>query len=466
MSHKRMEEENRTVYEFIPISRIVSNWRGADGVRVENFHRIHHTTDCRRDPENHDWNTVSTWAVYRTNHFLVNVYNDVVWREKGNNGLCIANSKNRCRICKKIRARTFLGPEDMMINFSESGHPVFRGSSAFERGSLRSKGGGTLSVHFCGDTDAVEVVLRTILSVNQLGVYEAVADMCDELASRISVFSESTGRLVAEDESVTMVLPKGLSTTTKPLLTNETVQRDWLREYERKFANLGLRRCGTGKIGWLMLRVYITPRWPIIQSKRIDPWKRRSVQYWRYQSVTTKAVTGSRSESNPHLAIDLIHGSWSKYVTENVGWNTQKKRNDVIEDSAKRLAAKARPKQTSMPMPSFSTVTIPLRMRKWIDVEPGEFDQSSFEVSKKMIRLLRHDLSVLREKDGAVEFKILTPMFRSEFTSQHWSTRTRLNYLQRGGAPKKRFSVLLGYFFCWDHWISSSTSRPFWTRTN
>ena len=31
--------------------------------------------------------------------------------------------------------------EDIMINFSESGHPVFRGSSALERRSLRSKGG-------------------------------------------------------------------------------------------------------------------------------------------------------------------------------------------------------------------------------------------------------------------------------------------------------------------------------------
>ena len=71
-----------------------------------------------------------------------------------------------------------------MITFSESGHPMFRGSSAFERGSLRSKGGGKLSIHFCGDTDTVEVVLRTIVSVNQHSVNGAVADMCDELASR------------------------------------------------------------------------------------------------------------------------------------------------------------------------------------------------------------------------------------------------------------------------------------------
>ena len=50
-------------------------------------------------------------------------------------------------------------------------------------------------------------------------------------------------------------------------------------------------------------------------------------------------------------------------------------------------------------------------MREWIDIEMGEYDPNSFEVSKKMIRLLRHDPSVLREEDGAVEFKIMEPMF-------------------------------------------------------
>ena len=125
-----------------------------------------------------------------------------------------------------------------MVNISESGHPVFRGSSAFERGFLRSKGKGKLSVHFCGDTDTVEVVLRTIISVNQLSVYGAVADMCDDLASRISDCFECTGRLAAEDKSETMFVPTELSTTTKPLLTNEKVQGDLLREFERKFASL------------------------------------------------------------------------------------------------------------------------------------------------------------------------------------------------------------------------------------
>ena len=71
-------------------------------------------------------------------------------------------------------------PDIMMINFSESGHPVFRGSSAFERGDLKSKGKGKLSIHFNGSDETVEVILRTVTSVNQLSVYGAVAEMCEE----------------------------------------------------------------------------------------------------------------------------------------------------------------------------------------------------------------------------------------------------------------------------------------------
>ena len=68
-------------------------------------------------------------------------------------------------------------------------------------------------------------------------------------------------------------------------------------------------------------------------------------------------------------------------------------------------------------------------------------------MSKKMIRLLRHDPSVLREVDGAVEFRILAQMFHSEFTSsQHWSIRTWLNYLQKGGGPNKRFQYCVDPF--------------------
>ena len=134
----------------------------------------------------------------------------------------------------------------------------------------------------------------------------------------------------------------------------------------------------------------------------------------------------------------MIVNGINKYVTE-ITEETQENHIDDIGDGTGKLVAEARPKQTSMPTTS-PTVTSPHHLREWMGVEPGKYDESCFEVSKKMIRLLRHDPSVLREDDGAVEFRTLAPMFRSEFTcSPYWSIRTWLNSLQKGGGSKTRF---------------------------
>ena len=70
--------------------------------------------------------------------------------------------------------------ELMMIKFGESGHPVFRATSPLSRGTLKCKGSGKFSIHFCADGDTVETVFRTIISVNQLSIYRAVSDVCEE----------------------------------------------------------------------------------------------------------------------------------------------------------------------------------------------------------------------------------------------------------------------------------------------
>ena len=181
--------------------------------------------------------------------------------------------------------------EDMMLNFSESGHPVFHGSSALERGDLKSKGKGKLSIRFCSDDETPEVVLRTITSVNQLSIYGAVADMCDELVCRIFGCSERTGKLVAQDNPETTVIPTELTTTSKSPRTDDNGEGKLLQNYEQKIANLpehlqlntktvargtvfhDPRRCGTGQIGRLMTRENFTSRERSIQSERMDPWR-------------------------------------------------------------------------------------------------------------------------------------------------------------------------------------------------
>ena len=64
-----------------------------------------------------------------------------------------------------------------------------------------------------------------------------------------------------------------------------------------------------------------------------------------------------------------------------------------VKDFAYRSKAKAKPqKRETVELPS----TIPMNERKWIDIEPGESSFSAYEISKKVINLLRHSQTVQR----------------------------------------------------------------------
>ena len=70
----------------------------------------------------------------------------------------------------------------LLQNFAGSGHPIFRGTRALEREeNLRSKGGGKTAIHFNDSTQNMELLLQMVISINQLSLYGAVADMIEEL---------------------------------------------------------------------------------------------------------------------------------------------------------------------------------------------------------------------------------------------------------------------------------------------
>ena len=50
--------------------------------------------------------------------------------------------------------------EQRMMNFAETSRPIFRASSALERGELRSKEKGKKSVHFTGSEENIELFLQ------------------------------------------------------------------------------------------------------------------------------------------------------------------------------------------------------------------------------------------------------------------------------------------------------------------
>ena len=124
--------------------------------------------------------------------------------------------------------------ELMMITFSESGHPVFRATSPLSRGTLKSKGGGKLSIHFCADGRTIETVFRTIISVNQLSIYGAVSDLCEEYKA----CHVRTVRLVVAGQSNPLFVPSVMQTHIP--LTDDPAQpeEDLLQRYRERIEKL------------------------------------------------------------------------------------------------------------------------------------------------------------------------------------------------------------------------------------
>ena len=78
--------------------------------------------------------------------------------------------------------------------------------------------------------------------------------------------------------------------------------------------------------------------------------------------------------------------------------------------------------------------------RKWIDIEPRDSSLSGYEISKKVINLLRHSQTVQREDDGAFQFWKIKNYLRNRFPQvQHWSDDRWILCLAAGGGPKRRY---------------------------
>ena len=161
---------------------------------------------------------------------FLSMYNDIIWGERGNTEKCEMNSVTVANYARRflLGRWSFLGAgsdkkwsetfsdkpdgdwdktaEIMMLNFAESGHPICRATSALKRGELRSKAKGKRSIHFNGSEENIELILHTIISVTQLSIYGAVADLCKELSND----SEVAGKPAANEDLEPMEIPREL----------------------------------------------------------------------------------------------------------------------------------------------------------------------------------------------------------------------------------------------------------------
>ena len=106
---------------------------------------------------------------------------------------------------------------------------------------------------------------------------------------------------------------------------------------------------------------------------------------------------------------------------------------------ASRSKAKAKPRRLTSAY--SSTRTVPILERSWTDIEPGTQSSLAYPVAKRLNTLLRH-CQVLREEDGAIEFRRLKDDLQNKFEysqSQYWSDDVWKSKMQGGGGNKKRF---------------------------
>ena len=297
--------------------------------------------------------------------------------------------------------------EKMMLTFAESGHPFFRATSPLSRGVLKSKGGGKLSIHYCADFETLETVFRTIISVNQLSLYGAVAEMCEEYES----CHDRTERPVVRGQSSPSFVPSVIKTNI-PLNDDLAHEEFLLQRYKERIEKLSQQDrlskfctdagfLTTVEVGQYFMtkdteeflqftdsvacREYTLPR----DEDSSDPkgWIRENTKIGPVLEVTTSCLQGkygveirikSMNKYNSHSWVPISHGLNKLVTTLN---NNEQETSEVqfeeyalklnASDFASRSKAKAKPQRRNSV--SSSTRTIHIGKRTWTDIEPQNF---------------------------------------------------------------------------------------------
>ena len=199
-------------------------------------------------------------------------------------------------------------------------------------------------------------------------------------------------------------------------------------------------------------REYTLPRSD--ESSQPKGWIQGNTRIGPVLEITTSYLYGkhgieiriwSLRKDNFQSCVRISHGS-NKFVTDS-NYNNTELPADLLEEQASqssekvvaaRSKAKAKP-QRREPAGSSSRI-LPMERRNWIDSELGKHSLSAYEISKKMISLLRHSQTVQREDDGAVQFWRIKNFLQNQFPQiLNWSDDCWKACWAAGGGAKRRY---------------------------
>ena len=393
---------------------------------------------------------------------FMSMFNDISCGTKDNEKECLANVKLVSLHARRFGKGqwSFIGPgsekkwycisedspqgvwdniaERMLVEFAESGCPIFPATSPLSRGQLKSKGHGKLSIHFAAVLETVETIFRIIVSANQLSLYGAVAEMCEENES----LHERTVRPVVMGQSSSSLVLSAIKTEV-PLDCIDPAKQDLLlQEYGQRIEKqsqqdrLSKQFMDTGFLNVVENGQYFMtkdtadlkqfhavacrenthprekqasqPKGWVQGNTKIGPVLELATRYLHCKYGVEIRIW-SLNRDNTHSWVRISHGS-NKFVM-NLNNSETEVPEVQLEEYALKLSAKVfacRSNEKAKPQrrePAGSSPRIvPFGRRNWIDIEPGKYSFSDYEVSKKVTFLLRHSQQMHREEDGAIHF--------------------------------------------------------------
>ena len=416
----------------------------------------------------------------------MSMFNDISWGSPDNGQKCNLSANFVSIHARRFSPRrwSFLGPgSETTRRMGQSrgidDDKIWSATSPLSRGQLKSKGGGKLSFHFCADGDTIETVFRTIISVNQLSIYGAVSDVCEEykawhvrtgrpeLAGQSDPsFAPANLLIMTPDLRLRFLHKKSYCKSTKNEWKGNHIEIVWLRfvlmQDFWQTVEVGQYFMTKHTDEFLQFPEPVTCREYTLQrdEKSTDPtgWIRGNTKIGPVLEVTTSYLQGkcgveiineSVNKDNSHSWVRISHGL-HKMATDLSNKEYDDNEQETCETKtevfalktevfafASRSKAKVKPRRPSTTCSSSRTVLI--IERTWIDIEPGaQFDQA-YPVAKRLNTLLRHG-ELHREEDGAIAFWRLKDDHRNKFEhSHHWSDDMWKSKMAGGGGSKKRF---------------------------
>ena len=354
-------------------------------------------------------------------------YSDADWWKRGNREHVIATSFKITEYARRFPQRrwSFLGL-DPRINGTEpmptkpDGEMGRKEISPFTSTELKNPLINTLHCYFCQSAQYLRSSSRFVSRISQKPTrYGAIRrdwefgihDCTDRISYCKPYFSDwcrCTGNLVAQ-------LRTEIRRTSWTAEIDQTMLRPWFLEecWKRTILHYTWWRRRTRRTEEFMSRVLVSEI-------------RRSARSWMWRSGFIKDVTVLRSWSNLYfrdrtVSLFRIVNGIIKYVTET--WE------EICNASAEhgctgKLVAKVKPR----PKPNLTLALVSIPKRH----------------SRNMIRLLRHDETILREEDGAVRFDAVAEKFMARLDgTSRWSVAAWITCLEKRRRTEEEVSLLL-----------------------